>query len=192
MASVTLKIYETPRRFGTKGRGRKTSRHSKSVHKAIFALNLNSSEVFQPPKTSEDMGNEPHGAGSDHTKVVLLAENVSPEEAVRYLDSFNQRVNNLSFRKKAREYSERKAKLLYEFAAVEEAELPPRDQDQLRRRLSVASFKYYEYQVVILIQEGDEVQRIRSTKLRSLSQRTNWKTVGTGIESEENETSEDS
>lgn len=181
--SVNVAVYERIRRHGATGKTR-GSGHAKAVTKAVAQLELGTS-VFQKTVNSK--------SDSSKSTLKIIDKDMSPDEAVRYLDDFEKKTDNLAVQKRMKHYSEQKKELLDQYGVENSGSLTEAAKVRFKKELSKKSFYYYEYQVVLSWTKPDGAKEsIHSHRMKVVSRKPvqHWK-LGTKESSDEDLSSTD-
>ena len=166
--NIKVTVYERIRRYGTKGKTRGAG-HAKSVTKLVNELEVGDS-VWSKPAAVQKEDNQ---GTSGSTIIVAEFENVTAEQAVRFLDKFEKSNDGRAAGQKMARYAEKKQMLLDEYGAKSSADLTEAAKARFKKELAKSSFYYYEYQVVVAY--GDN-QKVHSHRMKLITKRpmTSW------------------
>lgn len=162
--SVNVAVYERIRRYGTQGKTR-GSGHAKAVTKAVAQLELGSS-VFNTNKTP------PGSKDSSSSTKKIIEKELPSDEAVRYLDAFEKKTDNLAVQQKMKRYTDYKKKLLDSYGVENSSFLTEAAKVHFKKDLAKQSFRYYEYQVVLSWTEPDGSKKsVHSHRMKVVSKK---------------------
>lgn len=161
--NIKVTVYERIRRYGTKGKTRGEG-HAKSVTKLVHELEVGDS-IWAKPKAIQKEDNQ----GTDGSTIIVAEfEDVTAEQAVRFLDKFEKSNDGKAAGQKMAHYADKKQMLLDEYGAKSSADLTEAAKARFKKELAKSSFYYYEYQVVVTY--GDN-QKVHSHRMKLISKR---------------------